>query len=260
LTSEFEELMISRLWHAKWGCNDPVTGRKYLAEIRALLRSRPSKELSRAFDPAERNSIMRAMGSLLSFKIAFVLCLGFNGAVVLAAATPAFTISAANTTVSASGTGTTTFTLTASNGYSGTIVVNCEAASPPADAKLPYCGGSAVLAEKLNSGETVSGSVPLTKSRVPGLANLQRRPGTGSPAGLALAGALMLLLIPRRSARRSLAMVVFAVCALLAGSAEISACGGNGNGLTSGTFPYTITGTDITTSATASSTFMVTVP
>lgn len=203
---------------------------------------------------------MQAKDSLLFFRISFVFCLCVVGARTLAAATPAFTISAANTAVSASGTGTTRFTLIASNVYAGTVVVNCEAANPPADAKLPYCGGSAVLAEKLSPGETVSGSVLLTGPRVPGTAGMQHRQGARSAAGLALAGATMLFLRPGRRRRRSLALAVIAVCVLLTGFAGISACGGSGAGLTSGTFPYSITGTDITTSAEASSTFLVTVP
>lgn len=201
---------------------------------------------------------MRTRALAFFIGISLVLCLGFAGAGALAAAAPDFTIAATNTTVSASGTGATTFTLTSLNGYTGSVVVTCYATNPPADAKLPYCGGGLLRAEKLTAGEIVSGSLPLTEFPVPAAESLPRRPGPAPATGLAVTGALLLGLSVRRRARRWLVLGVFAAGAL-AGFAGISACGANGNGLTQGTFPYTVVGTDTTTNATVSSTFMVTV-
>jgi hypothetical protein len=76
---------------------------------------------------------------------------------------------------------------------------------------------------------------------------------------LALAGVLLLGFGFRRSARRWLVLVLLAAAGL-AGLTGISACAGTGNGLTPGTFPYTIVGTDNTTNESVSSSFMVTVP
>jgi hypothetical protein len=46
----------------------------------------------------------------------------------------------------------------------------------------------------------------------------------------------------------------------LAGLAGISACGGNNSVVTPGTYAYTVTATDVNTSATVTATFNVTVP
>ncbi len=202
---------------------------------------------------------MQLRGLPLSVSFALILSIGFNGSRALAAGAPDFSITATNATVSATGTGTTTFTLTSLKGYTGTVVVTCYASSPPAGAKLPYCGGGAIRAEKLTAGEIVSGSLPLTEFPVPVAASLPRRPGAGPASSVAVAGALLLGLGLRRRARRWLVLGVFAAGAL-AGFAGISACAANGNGLTQGTFPYTVVATDTTTNAMVSSTFMVTVP
>jgi hypothetical protein len=69
---------------------------------------------------------------------------------------------------------------------------------------------------------------------------MPRRSGHLPMAGLALAGALLLGFGMRRRASRWLTLVLLAV-GTLAGPAGISACGGSGNGMTPGTYLYTIT-------------------
>lgn len=94
---------------------------------------------------------------------------------------------------------------------------------------------------------------------VPAPVSVPHRQGHAPAGGLALAGALLLGWGLRRRASRWLVVGLLAVGAL-AGLAGISACMGYGSGFTPGTFPYTITGTDTSTNASVSSTFMVTVP
>jgi len=177
----------------------------------------------------------------------------------MAAATPGFTVAATNATIGAGGAGTSNFTLTSVDGYAGTVVVTCYATDPPAGARLPYCGGGPIRAEQLAAGATVTGTVPLTAFPAPEAANVPHRWGGSTGTGVALAGVLLLGFGLRRRASRWLAVALLALAGL-AGLAGISACVGVGNGLTTGTYPYTITGTDMSTNTTASSSFMVTVP
>ena len=201
---------------------------------------------------------MRVRAFTLSFGVSLILCTGFSSARGVPAR-PDFTVTATNTTVDASGSGTSNFTLTSINGYAGTVWITCNPTNPPMNAKLPYCGGGAVLTEKLTASETVTGVVGMHGTPVPAPVSVPHRQGHAPAGGLALAGALLLGWGLRRRASRWLVVGLLAVGAL-AGLAGISACMGYGSGFTPGTFPYTITGTDTTTNASVSSTFMVTVP
>jgi len=87
---------------------------------------------------------------------------------------------------------------------------------------------------------------------------LNRR-GHELATGLALAGALLSGLGLGRRGLRWLTLTLFAFCTLFA-LAGISACGGNNNYVTPGTYAYTVTATDVATSATVTATFNVTVP
>jgi len=77
--------------------------------------------------------------------------------------------------------------------------------------------------------------------------------------GLALAGALLFGIGFRRSVQRWLVLTFLAVGAL-AGLVGISACGANDNVVTPGTYVYTVSAVDMTTSATVSTSINVTVP
>ncbi len=79
------------------------------------------------------------------FGFTLIFSLGYSSAPALAA-TPGFSIAAANATVSASGTGSAKFALNSLNGYTGLVSVTCDAQNPPPGARLPYCGVGPLLA------------------------------------------------------------------------------------------------------------------
>jgi hypothetical protein len=187
-----------------------------------------------------------------------IFSFGFSGTPARAAA-PGFSIAAANTTLTASGTGSATFTLTSLNGFTGMVAVTCDSQNQPPEVRLPYCGVGPLLAYNLTAGEAVNGSIAFSAVPVPGAAGAAKRTDRTPAAGLALAGAMLFGLSLRRRARRWLMLTVLAVGAL-AGFAGISACSADQVGLTPGTYPYTIFATDVSTSAQVSSTFNVTVP
>lgn len=178
------------------------------------------------------------------------------------AATPSFTVSATNVTMSSSsssGTGTSNIKLTSVNGYSGTVGVICYPTTEPADAKLPFCGGSTVmLGYTLNPGGITAGTLPLFNEPVPEPVNMPARRSKAGPAGLALAAMVLLGLgFPRRVSRWFL-LVLFAAGAF-AGLGVASGCGGGNSVVTPGTYSYTVKAVD-TNSIIVTSTFEVTVP
>jgi hypothetical protein len=191
------------------------------------------------------------------------------------AATPEFTITATNVTMSSStssGTGSSSFTLTSVNGYTGQVRVECSPPTATAGVSVPYCGagvaGNAAIPVlppiTLTANEVVTGSVDFYNAPVPCSnpcpASLPRHRGYGQATGLALAGALLLGFGSRRKAARWFALTLLAVCAL-AGLAGISACsGGNNNVVTPGTYAYTISATDIKTSVSVTASINVIVP
>jgi len=186
------------------------------------------------------------------------------------AATPSFTITATNATLSSntsSGAGTSTFTLTSVNGYAGSIIVGCQPPTPPAGVKVPICSGGyaspgAIPAQPpitLAANQVVTGTVPFYNMPVPVPVSLPRRGGHGIAPGLALAGALLLGFGFRRMASRWLMLTLLAA-ATLAGLAGISACGGNNSVVTPGTYAYTITATDTKTAVAVNTSINVMVP
>ncbi|MGA7343891.1 MAG: hypothetical protein WBE72_07695 [Terracidiphilus sp.] len=198
--------------------------------------------------------------SLLTFTLAF-------SAARAPAATPAFTITATNVTLSSStssGVGSSSFTLTSVNGYTGSVFVGCDPPTPPAGVKLPYCGSGssgtgAVPIQPpitLTADEVVTGTIPFYNSRLPAPFSALHRRDRGMAPSLALAGALLLGFGFRRRRARWLALALYTLFAL----AGISACGGNNDYVTPGTYAYTVAATDVDTSATVTATFNVTVP
>ena len=188
---------------------------------------------------------------------------------------PSFTITATNATLSsstASGVGSSSFILTSVNGYAGQVRVNCNPPTPPAGVTVPYCGygvpsgNAAVPAQPpitLTANEAVTGTIAFYNAAVPCSnpcpVSLPRRGGHGLPQSLALAGALLFGFAFRRKAARWLTLTLFAVGAL-AGLAAISACGGNNDVVTPGTYAYTISATDVTTAVSVTTSVNVTVP
>lgn len=180
------------------------------------------------------------------------------------AATPGFTITATNVTMSSSGangTGTTTFTLTSVNGYSGELAVGCNPPSPPAGGKIPYCGtGPVSRAYTLTAGQSATGTFSFNNSPVPEVV-AGRAAGQKSGKGqlLALAGLLLFGVTVRRRASRWF-MVLLLASGLLGGMGAISACGGSSSVVTPGTYSYALKALDVNTSASTTTSISVTVP
>ena len=187
----------------------------------------------------QRHSILVSLGLLLVFSS------GFGGARARAA-TPSFTISAANVTMPSSGNGSIPITLTSVNGYTGLIGMTCSPMNPPVGAKLPTCVFLQGAGIQLTANGTVTGSfllIPPGGVLPPSMASLSHRPGNWRVGALVLAGALLFGLDIRRRAARWLITALFALGTLTC-LAGIGACGGNSNAMTPGTYSYAITATD----------------
>lgn len=136
---------------------------------------------------------------------------------------------------------------------------------------MPFCGGGyaggaavpVVPPITLTANQVVTGTVPFYNFAAPCNSpcpvSLPRRGGHGPASGLALAGALLLGFGIRRRVARWLVLTLLAAGAL-ASLAGISACGGNNNVMTPGTYAYTITAADIDTQVSDTSSINVTVP
>jgi hypothetical protein len=174
------------------------------------------------------------------FGLLLVLGCGFSGADARAD-TQGFTIAASSVTMPQSGNGYTKFTVT-NIPITGTINIATSYAGTDPDAKIPTCGNLPPVVYSVKAGGTLTGTIACYPYGAALPASLQRkthRSGPLSTAGLALAGGLLIGLGFRRGARRWLALAVLAV-GTLAGVAGISACGGNANAMTPGTYQLTI--------------------
>jgi hypothetical protein len=178
------------------------------------------------------------------------------------AAAPSFAVSATNVTMplSQSQYGSSTFTLTSVNGYTGGPQVTCAAINPPAEAKLPTCYQHGLM-PALPANGTLNGEILFIapgQPPPPEPAGLLHRPGHAA-AGMVLAAMLFFGFRVRRRAARWLTLALFAIGAL-GGLAAISACGGSGNSMTPGVYSYQVTATDASSGNTASTTISVTIP
>jgi len=194
--------------------------------------------------------------------VLFALSFMGSGSPALAA-TPHFTITATNVTMSsngANGVGTSTTTLTSVNDYSGSVRVVCISPTLPAGVKAPYCNGAiAPPPITLSANQVVTGSIGFyTCSGIGCPVSLPLRRGHRLAQGLSLAGALLFGFGLRRRPKRWLTLILLGVGSL-AGLAGISACGG-GSAMTPGTYTYTITATDINSAVSVSTSIDVTVP
>jgi hypothetical protein len=202
------------------------------------------------------------LGLLLSAGLAFTSSQAL-------AATPSFTISATNVTMStdtSSGTGSTTFTLTSISGYTGTVAVGCIPPTSPAGVTVPLCNVTVGVPRSPNytlaANQVATGYMDFANAIEPcnkGCpASLPRRVEHGLAPSLALAGVLLIGFGFRSRAPRWLVLML---CALgtLAGLAGISACANN-NVVTPGTYAYTITVTDVNTGVSVNASVNVTVP
>jgi hypothetical protein len=213
-----------------------------------------------------------------SYRLAAFLGMIFVGSfsfniIPAAAATPSFTITATNVTMSSSastGIGSSSFTLTSINGYTGTLQIECNIPTPKIGVTVPSCGygaaGAAAISIEppriaLAANQVVTGTVPFSNP-VPCSGHCvtsARSGGHGLEQSLALAGVFLLGMGSWRRPGRFLTLTLLALGGLAA-LAGISACGGNNSVVTPGTYAYTITATDINTAATVNASVNVTVP
>jgi subtilase family serine protease len=147
----------------------------------------------------------------------------------------------------AGGSGSSTLTIDARNGYSGTINFTCTA---PTSAKIgcTVSGGPITL-----NGTTKSGTVTVSITTTAGVTP------SGAPLWLGGSGAVfagvLLLGIPAKRRRLSVALTLITVALMLAalgcGGSSSGGGGGGGNRTPAGTYVVSVTGTDGTTSHTA---------
>jgi hypothetical protein len=180
---------------------------------------------------------MRSRCLSVFFRPFLVAICGFSGAPALAV-TP-FAITATNVTMPSTGNGSSQYTVTGIPG-TGTMTFACQYSGPATQAKIPICPMTPPVLYQVVAGQTLMGSIsfyPYGSAIPAGLRRAPHRSGYLPGAGLALAGALLLGFRCRVS--RWLTLAILAVGAL-PGLAAISACGGSGNGMTPGTYPYTV--------------------
>jgi hypothetical protein len=198
------------------------------------------------------------------FGLLLVLGCGFSGADARAD-TQGYTISATNVTMPASGNGDSKFTVT-NIPITGTISIGISYVGTNAEARIPTCGNFPPVLYSVKAGGTLTGTIACYPYGAALPASLQRkahRSGCLPASGLALACALLLGFGFQRRARRWLVLPLLAM-GTLAGLAGISACGGNPNAMTPGTYQYTISadneGTVTPLGTLATTTISVTVP
>jgi hypothetical protein len=183
---------------------------------------------------------MRHHRLIASPMILVAILLSIAGFAARAVAYPAFAITATNVTMPGSGSASSNYSVVGIP-ITGTLVVSCAYSGPKTSARMPMCGGGPVDSIPVTGGQTVTGIVtfypygsamPLdTKSD-----HQRASRATKSTVTLALAGALLFGFSFGRS--RSRRKLLLALCALAILPA-ISGC--IGNGMTPGTYPFTIT-------------------
>ncbi|MFY9854993.1 MAG: hypothetical protein WAK26_14045, partial [Terracidiphilus sp.] len=178
------------------------------------------------------------------------------------AAAPGFTITATNVTMplDTQQYGQGTFTLTSVNGYTGGPLVTCTVVNPPANAKLPACYQHGLM-PVLPANGTLTGTLLFVapgQIPPPEPAGLRNRPHR-SETGIMLAAALLFGFCIRRRRTRWFRRALLVLITLY-GVTVLSACGGNGNGMTAGSYTYNVNASDASTGGSASTTINVTIP
>jgi hypothetical protein len=178
------------------------------------------------------------------FGLILTFSLGFCGAPTFAS-TPDFAITAANVTMPSSGYGSSQFTVTGFGG-AGLLSINCVYSGPATEARIPTCADVISPVPTTSGEDSYTGTItfiPYGAVPPPAAAGLPSETSRSSllpAAGLALAGALLFGFGLRRKASRWLVITLFAA-STLAAVAGISACaGGSSNGMTPGSYPYTV--------------------
>jgi hypothetical protein len=183
--------------------------------------------------------------------------------------TGSFTLAANPSTLSvtpvANTTTTSVWTLTAASvsGFAGTVVLGCSLT--PASSQPPTCSVTPASVS-LAAGGTGTATIAVASAGPTSncLVAAARTGWLGGPSGVALAGLLVVLLLPVRRLR-GLALV----CVLAIGLGTLGGCSGTATtvacsnvvsaGTTAGTYTVTVTGTSGTLTATAPVALTVTV-
>lgn len=207
---------------------------------------------------------MKANRLIVFCSMLLLMGAGFAEFTRQASAASAYTIAATNVTMPMSGPGSTQYTVTAIP-MTGTLYVSCQYAGTGTGLKIPDCNYGPVRAPTpVNAGQTVKGTIffyPYGPAVPVGL----HRSGHAPWAGLALGGALLLGFFGRRRRTRNLLALAVLAVGTIAGLAGITACGGNPNAMTPGTYQYTLTADNEASGNTplgqgVSTTILVTVP
>jgi hypothetical protein len=160
-----------------------------------------------------------------------------------------------------SGTASIPFTLASVNGFAGSLVIGITPPTPAAGVKLPYLEiGGPARDYVLTANGTLAGSIGVLSAipvPVPVRFNLPRPSRHKERTIWSLAGALLLTLGLRR--RRAPSTRLLLAAGMLIGLTGINACGGPQT-LTPGTYPYTLTASEINSMLSSSTAITVTVP
>jgi hypothetical protein len=169
-----------------------------------------------------------------------VLTIGIACCAAPAFASPAFGITATNVTMPMSGNGTSTYTVVGIP-ITGGLTMSCQYSGPDTSARIPSCGGGPVDLIPVSQGQTVTGVFGFVPygSAMPVNRKKSNHSGAGA-AILSLAGVLFFGFGPGRKIGGRLNTLLVAICAFAILPA-ITGCGGNSNGMTPGTYPYSIT-------------------
>ena len=170
--------------------------------------------------------------------------------------------------ISAGGTATASASVSSSDGYAGTVTLNCALTGSPSGAiNLPTCAPSGTISLTTSS---TSGTATISVYTTPATveSNVKTKPGASkSLAGLGGGAALALLAFLGIPSRRKGWRALLGMVVLLATLGSMAACGGGSGGTTtipgttSGAYTFTVTpqGSPAPSSTPSTQTFTVTV-
>ena len=206
-----------------------------------LLRKKPGLSLQSDWKICAQGAVaMRIFCGRTVFGSFVALLLVLFGGHVLMAAEP-YAVTATDVTMPKSGIGITDYTVSGIP-INGTLTVGCTYSGPTTTAHIPICTyGPAHAPDPVTAGQTVTGSINFYPygSAIPATAQSTK---SAWPAGAVLAAGLLIGFGIRRKMPRWLAAVV--LVAGIGGAIAVTGCGGGGNGMTPGTYSYTISATN----------------